>query len=442
MNSRKRILHDINILTLLCLVISCGCSPTGQSSDKNLMNNDSPLVHLGSSERISSNHYSDVVLDSKGNAYIASFYSASDNNDYIKIIQVKPNGEIGWAIGEQTVGRATAISINNKDELWVSGYFSNTFTCGNKVLTSTGPENMFIIKLNTLGICSWSFVSAYGSKAFDINVNTNGELLVAGVLDDKERFDEIEVIKDLNETQYLAKFNSDGRCAWVKQFNGSVRRIKSDYKGRFYVCGSYSNRLFKNEGANETTSSYDHDGFLFQVSDTINWIWNFGNPGVIKYGYRTYDVAADMDIDEGGRVWVIATQENRNVVDSTASSIEGLVYSFDSIGVLQHHFKAGTNLQRGAVSTICLTKAFVTVTGTQLSDAKTEQNSKGFIKTFGLDGTLVNEKDVTYTESGMIRSAYSNKTGSVFSGHFRGTLTIDTVSIENTVGHGLFRYQN
>jgi len=423
------------------VVFSCGSSKDKFGDKQDNVGLAQQLIDLGNSGRISSNHYSDVVLDSKGNAYIASFFTKADDQDYIKIIQVQPSGEIGWVIGEQTIGRATAITINNEDEIWVTGYFSNTFTCGTKVLKSTASENMFIVKLNPSGACSWSFVSGYGSKAFDIHVNKNNELLIAGVLAEKERLGKIEVVKNPKEAQFLAKFEGEGSCAWIKQFNGNVRRIKSDPSGRFYVCGSYANELFDGVSTNKTTSNYDHDGFLFQVTDTINWIWNFGNPGVIKYGYRTYDVAADMDIDESGNIWVITTQENQDDVDSASSTIVGLVYSFNSTGVLQHTFETATNLQKGAVSTISMQRDSMKVTGTKLSSNEEQGQSLSFIRTYSYDGSLLGEQIVSFTGHGMFRCAYSNNSGTVFTGHYTIAMSIDSLKIENKGGHDLFMYR-
>jgi hypothetical protein len=196
------------------------------------------------------------------------------------------------------------------------------------------------------------------------------------------------------------------------------------------VCGGFSNQLFGSDSTYHTTSNYDYDGFLFQVTDFINWIWNFGNPEVIKYGYRTYDVAADMDIDEHGNIYVIATQENQNDVDSSSSTIVGLVYCFDSTGALQQSIKTNRNLQRGAVSTICINNESLTVTGTMLTMTDKPQAATSFIRKFSIDGGKLGEQTVSFSgSSGMLRSAYSNGTKSVYTGHFKNEVTIDSMSI-------------
>ncbi|MFT5511994.1 MAG: hypothetical protein ACI8SE_000388 [Bacteroidia bacterium] len=64
----------------------------------------------------------------------------------------------------------------------MTGYFSSTFNCGGKVLQVTAEENMFIVKLDQRGVCDWTFKSENNSKAFDINVNNEGSLLIAGAI--------------------------------------------------------------------------------------------------------------------------------------------------------------------------------------------------------------------------------------------------------------------
>jgi hypothetical protein len=258
------------ICALLMGVISCGSSKENVGVGQSEIPAKSHLTQLGKSGRISSNHYSDVVLDSKGNAYIANFFTNEDNQDYIKIIQVKPTGEIGWSIGESTVGRATAITINEEDEIWVTGYFSSTFNCGGKVLQVTAEENMFIVRLDQKEVCDWTFKSENNSKAFDINVNNEGSLVIASVLSDSDIFGEVTVSKELENSQFLARFSRAGNCTWVKQFNGNVRRTKSGADGQFYVCGGFSNQLFGSDSTYRTRSNYDYDGFLIQVTDSIN----------------------------------------------------------------------------------------------------------------------------------------------------------------------------
>ena len=63
-----------------------------------------------------------------------------------------------------------------------------------------------------------------------------------------------------------------------------------------------------------------------------------------------------------------------------------------------------------------------------------------FIHKFSIDGSKLGEQTVSFTGSGMLRSAYSNGTKSVYTGHFKNQLTIDSFNIQNDGGHELFIY--
>lgn len=431
----------VGFFSLITCNYSCGSSKDKAGHVQNSNVGKPYLNHLGNSGRISSNHYSDVVLDSKGNAYIANFSTKEDGLDYIKIIKVKTNGDIDWIIGDKTIGRATAISINSADEIFVTGFFSNTFQCGSKRLLPNGPENMFIVKIDAEGQCNWAYTSQYGSKAFDINVNNQGELLVAGVLADKEQFGDVKVTKDDGHNQFIARFDKNGNCEWVKQMNANVRRIKSDHQGRFYVCGGYSEHLFEGDKSYTTTSSYDHDGFVMQVDKKINWVKVFGAPGVINYGYRTYDVIADIAIDKANNLWALSTEENAIVDSATTSIITGKLLRIDPNGNQFDSITIVSSIARGAVSTLLLGDSSFTVTGSEYRLEKLKVISNGFIRTFDYDGVVKTDLPVSNESTFMIRSSYSNATGTVFTGHFRTQLSIDSLEIVNDGNQGLFIYR-
>ena len=81
------------------------------------------------------------------------------------------------------------------------------------------------------------------------------------------------------------------------------------------------------------------------------------------------------------------------------------------------------------------------VTGTKLSSNEEQGQSLIFIRTYSYDGNLLGEQIVSFTGPGMLRCAYSNNSGTVYTGHYTNAMSIDSLKIENKGGHGLFMYR-
>jgi hypothetical protein len=427
------------------ILVLCSCISTNscQSSveETSIDEPEKFLTHIGNSGRISSNHYSDVVMDSRGCAYVASFFTKPDGRDYIKIIKVSPTGKILWTEGTTTLGRATALTIDGKDNLIVTGFYESKLNIGDIELQSDGLSHLFILKLKTDGSVVWVKNSNNDSKAYDINVNTKGDILIAGLLAEKEKFGEVEVTKELQNAHFFARFDSSGNCKWVKQFNGKVRRIKSDSLGHFYICGGFGEYLFAGDSAYTTESTFDHDGFIMQVDEDVNWVKVIGLTGTIRNGYRTYDVMSDLDIDEDGFIWVMSSIESSVVKDATTSFISGSVIKYDHDGNQLDSLYLISSLARGAVSGLCVNQGEIIISGSEYQLQKTQAVSQCFIKHFTQEGSLIKEVPIENEPNTMMRSTFSNSSGTVYTGHFKQYLKIDSIQIENDGSHGLFMYR-
>ncbi|MEZ4950711.1 MAG: hypothetical protein R2784_15190 [Saprospiraceae bacterium] len=72
------------------------------------------LKNIQTTFSISSNQYSEVVMDGHGNGYISCFYKYSDNADHIFIVKLDTLGKIKWVQGMDYKGRATCIAIDQR----------------------------------------------------------------------------------------------------------------------------------------------------------------------------------------------------------------------------------------------------------------------------------------------------------------------------------------
>ncbi|MFT5723013.1 MAG: hypothetical protein ACI9JN_000118 [Bacteroidia bacterium] len=266
--------------------------------------------------------------------------------------------------------------------------------------------------------------------------------MVAGILSDTEQFGSLSVFNEKGHRQFLGKFTGAGSYTWIKQFNSSVRRIKSDKQGIFYVCGNYNQNLFVGDSVHQTTENYDFEGFLLQLSDSVNWIRTLGMKGVVQYGYRTSDVMSDIAFDSVGNPCVLTMIEWNAVPNTTVSVISGVVMQYDEKGNLLDSIPIVTSLTRGGVACLNINpKDEFVVSGMEQTLANGAVVHQGFLYTFNRLGKLIDQQKIEHEKNFMFRSSFTNESGTVYTGHYKTRLQINDSAIKNDGNHGLFMYR-
>jgi hypothetical protein len=130
-------------------------------------------------------------------------------------------------------------------------------------LTSDGDCDIFIAKYNSDGTCSWA--KKAGGTGFDaggsISTLTDGSCLVTGSITGTATFGvgeahPISLISDGSGDIFIAKYNSDGTCAWAKRAGGTGddqgRGISTLADGSCLITGYFSSTAIF--GAGEANS--------------------------------------------------------------------------------------------------------------------------------------------------------------------------------------------
>ncbi|MCB0589332.1 MAG: hypothetical protein KDD06_28860, partial [Phaeodactylibacter sp.] len=267
------------------------------------------LLNLGTTGRISSNHYAEVVKDKQGNTYIACFQARADNQDYILISKVNPQGQVEWKLGTDSQGRATALTIGPDGHIRVAGFFEGRLALGDCTV-NTAAGNLFIAEITPGGECRDIIINEGRAIPFNIHANGEGAVLLAGIMGERLAFGPtVSGRVGREDTGFLAYFNPAGRCEWIREANASIFRIKSDARNDFYVTGSFNQVFSFGQDSLTTTGRFDDDGFLLKINarGAAQWLRQFGSKGVRRYGYRTNERGADMVLAGDGRV-IISSQ--------------------------------------------------------------------------------------------------------------------------------------
>lgn len=289
--------YKVLLMLVVCFVYLTSCV-----QEDSIQIRKSILKGVKVTDRISSNHYAELVKDSDGNAYVACFEKKEDAKDYMLVSKLNSNGVTVWELANENRGRATAISINEKNNIVVAGWFHRNMQLGDKTIENDLNGQSFIAEITPEGKCiKLSPNNADG--IFNIHVNEAGEKLVSGIVSDRIVFNGAVFNNNENkQVNFLAYFNKKGKCKWIKKYDGQITSIKS-HENDFYLTGKFSEQFVFGSDTLKTKASYDSDGFIHKVSQQgiSKWIRSFGlknNYSKISYADETgCDLAFDKNND-------------------------------------------------------------------------------------------------------------------------------------------------
>lgn len=169
------------------------------------------------------------AVDLNDNVFVVGInYNDSDIDD-IFINKYNSSGVQQWSVCPNSSGNDAAYGVEtNGNDIYFTGYFTNSVTLGSTTLTSAGGRDVFIAKMNSTGGFVWA-ISEGGSSddvGWDLKIDNNSNLLVTGEFTPTAYFgtpsDQVELAAGENKELFVACYNLDGDLLWVKQSNGGT----------------------------------------------------------------------------------------------------------------------------------------------------------------------------------------------------------------------------
>jgi len=270
-----------------------------------------------------------ICIDNQKNVYLTGVYGGiadfdpgvgifnltSKGKNDLFIMKLDISGNFVWAksIGGTGDDRGNAITIDNSDNLYLTGNFSNTvdFDPGplSFELTSVGASDIFVLKLDTQGNFIWS--KSMGSWDFDVSnslaIDKDNFIYFSGGFSKTVDFDPNNGVFNLTSfgstDMFLEKINADGNFIWVIQMGGTSyttgNSIAINNSGSVYIAGSYYGTadFDPGEATNNQTSNGNGEIFVTKLRDETVGISQiektstliYPNPGNGKFYLKNYE---------------------------------------------------------------------------------------------------------------------------------------------------------
>ncbi len=284
-------------------------------------------------------------LDSYSNVYLAGTFqgtvdfdpgiatenlTASNLTGFIE--KLSSSGNFIWVKALTVIGggvsRGLSISIDNVNNLYLSGDFNGTvdFNPSSNVynLTSTGGD-IYVMKLNASGNFVWAIqmggsALGFGGIPASVKADNLGSLVITGQYNTPIDFDPSAnayvLVPNGYEDVFVVKLDTLGNFLWAKSFGGSLNDISTsltvDIFGDFYLTGFFEGTA--TFGTNATLSSLGaRDVFALKLSSagSIEWIEKLGGTG--------FDVGMSLCI-ENDKLYILGSFQSIIDIDPTSSN--------------------------------------------------------------------------------------------------------------------------
>ena len=169
-----------------------------------------------------------IAIDSSDNVLTTGYLSSTVNfgggvrisatTVTALVLKLDSFGSLVWvnAYGGQGAQEGLGIAADSSDNIFTTGYFYNTVDFGDGDVTSTGNEDIYILKLNSSGSFQW--IKTYGSTAastsyydvtHDITVDTDGSVYTVGATGENTDFGTGNIVGSSFDS-FVLKLTSSG----------------------------------------------------------------------------------------------------------------------------------------------------------------------------------------------------------------------------------------
>lgn len=250
-----------------------------------------------------------LATSTDGSVYLVGYTRGSldgqiNRGDYDAfIVKFDPQGTRQWTktAGTNSYDLIQSISIGEDGSLYVAGE-----TGGNlDDETSFGSDDAFVSKYDSKGTRLWTKLlgTPVSDKAYALKALPDGSLYVVG-------YSEGRLNGQTNNGDYdafLARYSTDGKLLWVKQFGTKfidiASSITSDKDGSVYVSG----RTMPPEAEPSLPITY-RDAFLGKFSSDGAQLWNLQLSPLYLYDKTSISTAID------GSIYVVGGSNHSSTV--------------------------------------------------------------------------------------------------------------------------------
>ncbi|MEL6863123.1 MAG: SBBP repeat-containing protein [Bacteroidota bacterium] len=257
----------------------------------------------------------DIVVGSNGNIYVIAWhiFSVSPFVD-LDLALYRYDSEFNYINGERifalnTREQGTGISIDNNNNIYISGYFNTQAQLESSGLIINGIESEILLgKYDASLNLQWIRTAGGGGDDFsnDVEVDAAGNVFITGQCSDGATFGPITVQANGTNDFFVAKYNSEGTVQWVRNGGSDdldfAEGISINKDGEIFYTGSYTGTC--QFSGNTIQSNGEFDAYMIKYNTFGEVLWYRGWGGINR------DFAREVVVDRFDGVVVVGAYSN------------------------------------------------------------------------------------------------------------------------------------
>ena len=366
-----------------------------------------------------------IATDKNGNSVVIGYFMSQSidfgngvtiinhGNKDAFIAKYNNEGTCLWAVAmggtAWDFGYSTSIDLNGN--IYVSGEYYETASFGSGIIiTSTGRRDIFLAKYSSTGVCLWAKTAGgdWVDHGNSISVDRDGNSYITGYFEDMAYFDTIQVSCLGQSDFFLAKYNPNGECQWVKTTGYTLddygKSVYTDLDGNCFIVGTFYETVDYDFGIS-LVSNGEHDIFIakYNTDGLCEWAHSVG--GTLD------DAAYAVTVDTTGNSYIAGHFGNdidfgNNIRLSSNGGSDIMIAKYDVDGECLWASNAGGQGKDCAFGFCLDNQNSCIITGFYNNDATFDGNT---VPGFGNDDIFI----AKYSVGGVISGTISLESGTI-----------------------------
>jgi len=296
--------------------VQMSSSPSSSNSDKTFTVDPAGNLSNSTTYKI---RVTTGVKDSSGNTLSSQYETSSGFTTK------------GWTqqLGSSSDESVWGVTVDSSDNIYVTGYTKGGLD-GN---TSSGNNDLFLVKYNSSGIKQWTKQLGTSSDdyGYGVSVDSSDNIYVTGYT--KGGLDG-NTSSESNDF-FLVKYNSSGTKQWTQQLGTSSSDVgigvTADYSNNIYVTG------YTGGGLDGNTSSGNNDIFLVKYNSSGIKQWTQ------QLGTSSSDIVNGVTVDSSNNIYVTGYTGGGLDNNTSSGGYDIFLVKYNSSGTKQWTKQLGTS---------------------------------------------------------------------------------------------------